>query len=77
MRFFVDENLSPTLAEICRHAGYDATSVRDRGMRSWMEVAIEEIEHRAADVHIEPHTLMVNAVLEVEESGTCQLFEHP
>ena len=32
MRFFVDENLSPTLAAVCRDAGYDATSVRDRGM---------------------------------------------
>ena len=32
MRFFVDENLSPTLAAVCRDAGYDATTVRDRGM---------------------------------------------
>ncbi len=34
MRFFVDENLSPTLAAVCRDAGYDATSVRDRSMLS-------------------------------------------
>jgi predicted nuclease of predicted toxin-antitoxin system len=32
VRFFVDENLSPTLAAVCRDAGYDATSVRDRSM---------------------------------------------
>jgi predicted nuclease of predicted toxin-antitoxin system len=36
VRFFVDENLSPTPtptpAAVCRDAGHDATSVRDRGM---------------------------------------------
>jgi predicted nuclease of predicted toxin-antitoxin system len=32
VRFFIDEDLSPKLAEECREAGYDAISVRDRGM---------------------------------------------
>jgi predicted nuclease of predicted toxin-antitoxin system len=32
VRFFIDEDLSPKLAEECHRAGYDATSVRDRGM---------------------------------------------
>lgn len=32
MRFFIDEDLSPKLARECHQAGYDATSVRDRGM---------------------------------------------
>lgn len=128
MRYFIDENLSPTLAEICRDAGYDATSVRDRGMlnatdrevsklcfeedrilvtnnaddflalaklaglhpglvfiplgsgaemRTRMEMAIQEIEHLAAEGNTEPATLMVNTVLEVEPGGDCQLFDHP
>jgi hypothetical protein len=32
MRFFIDECLMPTLAEIAIEYGYEATSVRDRGM---------------------------------------------
>jgi predicted nuclease of predicted toxin-antitoxin system len=32
LRFFVDENLSPSLTKVCQEAGYEATSVRDRGM---------------------------------------------
>lgn len=32
MRFFIDEDLSPTLATECHRAGYDATTVRDRGI---------------------------------------------
>lgn len=32
MRFFVDEDLSPSLATECHEAGYDATSVRGRAM---------------------------------------------
>ncbi|HEY2055930.1 MAG TPA: DUF5615 family PIN-like protein [Solirubrobacterales bacterium] len=32
MRLFIDEDLSPTLAAECHRAGYDATSVRDRGI---------------------------------------------
>lgn len=32
MRFFVDENLTPSLTKVCQEAGYEATSVRDRGM---------------------------------------------
>jgi predicted nuclease of predicted toxin-antitoxin system len=32
VRFFIDEDLTPTLVEECHRAGYDATSVRDRNM---------------------------------------------
>jgi predicted nuclease of predicted toxin-antitoxin system len=32
VRFFVDENLSPSLTKVCQEAGHEATSVRDRGM---------------------------------------------
>jgi predicted nuclease of predicted toxin-antitoxin system len=32
LRFFVDENLSPSLTKVCQEAGYEATSVRDRDM---------------------------------------------
>jgi predicted nuclease of predicted toxin-antitoxin system len=32
VRFFIDEDLSPRLAEECHQAGYDASTVRDRGM---------------------------------------------
>lgn len=31
MRFFIDEDLSPTLVRECHRAGYDATCSRDRG----------------------------------------------
>ena len=68
MRFFVDENLSPTLAAICRGAGYDATSVRDRGM---LNATDREVSMLCSE------EVMINSVLEVEENGDCQLFEHP
>lgn len=128
MRFFIDEDLSPKLVEECYQAGYDATSVRDRGMlratdrdvaklcfaedrvlvtnnatdflklaeedgmhpgliflplgsraemRSWMKVAIDAIEERAAETSIDAASLMINNVLEVDEEGRCDLFEHP
>jgi predicted nuclease of predicted toxin-antitoxin system len=128
VRFFVDENLSPTLAIECRGAGYDATSVRDRSMlkatdrevselcfeedrilvtnngvdfldlaeqsglhpglvfiplgsgaemRGSMRLAIGEIERLAADAEKEPKSLMVNSVLEVDEDGACERFDHP
>lgn len=32
MRLFIDEDLSPTLAAECHGAGYEATTVRDRGI---------------------------------------------
>jgi predicted nuclease of predicted toxin-antitoxin system len=32
VRFFIDEDLSPKLAEECYDAGYDASTVRDRDM---------------------------------------------
>jgi len=31
MRFFIDEDLSPTLVAECHEAGYDASCSRDRG----------------------------------------------
>lgn len=47
MRFFVDEDLSPTLVQECHQAGYDATCSRDRGMlgasdRKVAELCMEE-----------------------------------
>lgn len=32
MRLFIDEDLTPKLAEECHDAGYDASGVRDRSM---------------------------------------------
>jgi predicted nuclease of predicted toxin-antitoxin system len=32
VKLFVDENLSPALANVCHEAGYEATCSRDRGM---------------------------------------------
>lgn len=128
MRFFIDEDLSPTLARECHQAGYDATGVRDREMlqatdrevasvcfaedrvlvtnnaadflkiaeaegvhpglvflplgsraemRLWMKIAIEAIEEIAATGSTSPAALMINSVLEVDEEGGCELFEHP
>lgn len=43
MRFFVDEDLSPTLVIGCHGAGYDATSTRDRGMLGASDRAVSEL----------------------------------
>lgn len=40
MRFLVDENLSPILAELLRVAGHDASHVRDIGLQSASEGAL-------------------------------------
>ena len=42
-----------------------------------MKIAIETIEERAAAASISPAALMINSVLEVDEEGGCELFEHP
>ena len=47
VKFFVDENLSPSLADVCHHVGYEATSSRGRGMlgrtdREVLDFAIAE-----------------------------------
>jgi predicted nuclease of predicted toxin-antitoxin system len=58
LRFFVDENLSPSLTKVCQEAGYEATSVRDRGMlnatdREVSQLCLEEdrvlVTNNAAD----------------------------
>lgn len=43
MRFFIDENLSPSLVQICQEAGYEATSVRDRGMLNATDRQVSEL----------------------------------
>ncbi len=43
MRFFVDEDLSPTLATECHRFGYDATSTRDRGMLGAPDRAVAQL----------------------------------
>lgn len=128
MRFFIDEDLSPSLTAQCHAAGYDATCSRDRGRlggkdhevaelcitenrilvtnnasdflalakekglhpgliflplatkdqeQTWMKAAIEEIGRLAKAAGIDPADLMVNSVLEVDEGGSCEHFEHP
>jgi predicted nuclease of predicted toxin-antitoxin system len=47
VRFFIDEDLSPTLVRKCHEAGYDATCCRDRQMlgatdREVTELCMEE-----------------------------------
>ena len=32
VKLFIDENLAPSLADVCHHVGYEATSSRGRGM---------------------------------------------
>jgi predicted nuclease of predicted toxin-antitoxin system len=128
MRFFIDEDLSPSLTTPCHDAGYDATCSRNRSKlgredhevaklcfgedrilvsnnasdflalvregglhpglifmplatsseeRSWMKLAIGEIERLAKAAGVEPAAFMVNSVLEVAQDGSCELFEYP
>lgn len=48
-----------------------------REMREWMKVAIAEIERLASKLGSSPAALMVNSVVEVDETGRCARFEHP
>lgn len=43
MRFFIDENLSPSLSKVCQGAGYDATSVRDRDMLNATDSEVSQL----------------------------------
>lgn len=43
MRFFIDEDLSPKLAEECHQAGYDASTVRDRNMLHATDREVSEL----------------------------------
>lgn len=43
MKLWIDEDLSPSLVEVCHDAGYEATSVRDRGKLSTKDHALAEI----------------------------------
>lgn len=43
MRFFIDEDLSPKLAEECHRAGYDASTVRDRNMLRATDREVSEL----------------------------------
>lgn len=44
---------------------------------SRMKAAIGEIEQRAAAAKVDPATLMINHVLEVDEDEEFEIFEHP
>lgn len=46
-------------------------------MRSLMRIGIEEIERLASGASTSTATLMINNVLDVDEEGLCNLFEHP
>src|SRR5665811_2594518 len=43
MRFFIDEDLSPTLVKDCHDAGYDASCSRDRGKLGGSDRAVAEL----------------------------------
>lgn len=43
MKLWIDEDLSPTLVAVCHDAGYQATSVRDRGKLSTKDHALAEL----------------------------------
>ena len=45
--------------------------------REWMRIAIAEIERLAAKAKSSPAALMINSVVEVNESGGTGRFEHP
>lgn len=43
MKIWIDEDLAPSLVVVCHEAGYQATSVRDRGKLSAKDHALAEI----------------------------------
>jgi predicted nuclease of predicted toxin-antitoxin system len=43
VKLWIDEDLSPTLVAVCHEAGYQATSIRDRGKLSTKDHALAEI----------------------------------
>jgi predicted nuclease of predicted toxin-antitoxin system len=43
VKLWIDEDLSPTLVAVCHEAGYQATSVRDRGKLSTKDHALAKI----------------------------------
>lgn len=43
MKLWIDEDLSPSLVAVCHEAGYEATSVRDRGKLSAKDHALAQI----------------------------------
>jgi predicted nuclease of predicted toxin-antitoxin system len=43
VKLWIDEDLSPSLVTVCHAAGYQATSVRDRGKLSTKDHALAEI----------------------------------
>jgi predicted nuclease of predicted toxin-antitoxin system len=56
VRFLVDENLSPQLAESLREAGHDAVHVRDIGLASGDDVAVLAAAHEDARVLVSADT---------------------
>jgi predicted nuclease of predicted toxin-antitoxin system len=128
MRFFIDEDLSPTLVKECHEAGYDASCSRDRGRlggsdravaelcmdedrilvtnnvadflalaeeaglhpgliamplaaksqeRAWMATAIDSIEAEPEAASQGPKAMMVNRVVEIDETGRCSHYDYP
>jgi predicted nuclease of predicted toxin-antitoxin system len=43
VKVWIDEDLSPSLVEVCHEAGYQATSVRDRGKLSTKDQVLAKI----------------------------------
>ena len=43
MRFLIDENLSPVLADLARERGYEAMAVRDLGLLNAKDWTLLEI----------------------------------
>ena len=50
MKFLIDNNLSPLLAEALKAAGHDAVHVRDLGMQAAPDEAVLERAHAAGQV---------------------------
>lgn len=93
MRFFIDEDLSPTLVKDCHEAGYDASCSRDRGRLGSSDQAVAElcmdedrilVTNNVADflslakaASQEPAAMMVNRVVEIDEKGRCSHYDYP
>lgn len=52
MKLFVDEDLSPTLCDVCHKAGYDATCSRDRNQLS-------KLDHDVAQLCLDEERVLV------------------
>jgi hypothetical protein len=93
MRFFIDEDLSPTWSSLVTNNAVDFLALAEEAglhpgllvmplaarsqERAWMAAAIGSIEAEAKGASQEPAARMVNRVVEIDETGRCSHYDYP